>query len=279
MYRHINTYIIYNCIRSPTQYIYKNQRSQEYTQLTYAKNKNTYSKKKLNIHNQTQNIHIKTQLNTHYKPRSKKLKNKPTINTKPTTNINNYKSKKDGHKQPPNTHKYIDKPQNTSINTPIYINKNTKNKNLDYTQINGKLKSSTKSKYYILILLLSGDTAHNPGPMPNILKRHPTLHKKNAKLYFIPNTIKLHPEYKHIAQAFAPLLKNTHPLHELHNNMHPYISQYIQQLIEYPSSHILYAIVITIHPSIDYCDIILHPQNLQITRWTNTLLQTLASFL
>ena len=35
--------------------------------------------------------------------------------------------------------------------------------------------------------------------MPDILHTHPALHKKRAKEYFIPNMIKLQPEYQHIA--------------------------------------------------------------------------------
>ena len=50
-----------------------------------------------------------------------------------------------------------------------------------------------------LTLLQYGDTEPNPGPMPNVLHRHPTTHKRIANTYFISNTIKLHPEYQHLA--------------------------------------------------------------------------------
>ena len=63
--------------------------------------------------------------------------------------------------------------------------------------------------YFInkLELLKCRDKKPNPGPMPNILHTHPTTHKKRANIYFIPNTIKLQPEYQQIANTFAPILK------------------------------------------------------------------------
>ena len=68
------------------------------------------------------------------------------------------------------------------------------------------------SYYFInkLELLKCGDIELNPGPMPNILHTHPAPHKKRANIYLIPNTIKLQPEYQHIATTFAPILKK-HP--------------------------------------------------------------------
>ena len=65
--------------------------------------------------------------------------------------------------------------------------------------------------YFInkLELLKCGDIESNPGPMPNILHTHPAIHRKRAKIYFIPNTIKLQPEYQHVANTFAPILRNT----------------------------------------------------------------------
>ena len=117
----------------------------------------------------------------------------------------------------------------------------------------------THGYYFInkLALLQCGDIEPNPGPMPNILRTHPTSHKKRAKTYFIPNTIKLQPEYQHIASSFAPILETIHPLHHQTNTKYPYLHRYIQTQNHSPSTHILYALIITINPSIDTCNNIL----------------------
>ena len=135
--------------------------------------------------------------------------------------------------------------------------------------------------YFInrLELIKCGDIETNPGPMPNVLRTHPATHKKRAKIYFIPNTIKLQPEYQHLANTFAPILKNTHPLHPQAIITHPYLHQYIQTQGQSPLPHILYALIITIHPSIDTCNNILaEPQNYHFNNiWTNTLIIRLAT--
>ena len=115
--------------------------------------------------------------------------------------------------------------------------------------------------------------------MPNILRTHPATHKKRAKTYFIPNTIKLQPEYQHIANTFAPILKDNHPLHHLTNTKYPYLHKYIQTQNHSPLSHILYALVITINPSIDICNNILaQPHTYDFNDiWTNTLMIRLAN--
>jgi hypothetical protein len=115
--------------------------------------------------------------------------------------------------------------------------------------------------------------------MPNILHTHPAAHKKRAKAYFIPNTIKLQPEYQHIASTFAPILRRNHPLHQQTTITYPYLHQYIQTQNYSPPTHILYALIITINPSIDTCNNILaqphiyHFNNI----WTNTLIIRLAN--
>ena len=69
----------------------------------------------------------------------------------------------------------------------------------------------TKIHYYSfnksLIMLRSGDIEVNPGPMPNILETHPPPHRQRYKTYFITCTIKLQPEYQHLAKTFSPILK------------------------------------------------------------------------
>jgi hypothetical protein len=152
-----------------------------------------------------------------------------------------------------------------------------------YLKINMKNPKIIHFHGYYLInkleLLKFGDIESNPGPMPNILHTHPATHKKRANIYFIPNTIKLQPEYQHIANTFAPILKNTHSLHHQAIIIHPHLHQYIQTQRQSPLSHILYAIVIIIHPSIATCNSILaQPQNYHFNDiWTNTLIIRLAN--
>ena len=139
----------------------------------------------------------------------------------------------------------------------------------------------THGYYFInkLSLLQCGDIEPNPGPMPNILRTHPATHKKRAKTYFIPNTIKLQPEYHHIANTFAPILKDNHPLHHLISVKYPHLHRYIQTQSHSPLTHILYALIITIHPSIDMCNNTLaQPHTYDFNDiWTNTLLIRLAN--
>ena len=138
-----------------------------------------------------------------------------------------------------------------------------------------------KGYYFInkLALLQCGDIELNPGPMPNILSTHPHIHKNRANMYFIPNTIKLHPEYQHIAHTFAPLLKPTHLLHSQETIIYPHLHQLIQTHRQVPPSHMLYALIITIHPLIDTCNNILaSPQTYHFNIvWTNMLLSNLAT--
>ena len=135
--------------------------------------------------------------------------------------------------------------------------------------------------YFInkLTLLQCGDIESNPGPMPDILRTHPAAHKKRAKTYFIPNTIKLQPEYQHIASTFAPLLRHNHPLHHQTIITYPHLHQHIETQSHSLPTHILYAIIITINSSIDTSNNILaqphthHFNNI----WTNTLIIRLAN--
>jgi hypothetical protein len=135
--------------------------------------------------------------------------------------------------------------------------------------------------YFInkLTLLQCGDIEPNPGPMPNILRTHPATHKKRAKTYFIPSTIKLQPEYQHLANTFAPILKTNHPLHHQTIIKYPHLHQYIQTQNHSPLTHILYALIITINPSINTCNNILaQPHTYDFNNiWTNTLIIRLAN--
>ena len=135
--------------------------------------------------------------------------------------------------------------------------------------------------YFInkLTLLVCGDIEPNPGPMPNILQTHPATHRKRAKTYFIPNTIKLQPEYQHIASTFAPILRHNHPLHNQTITTYPHVHQYIQTQTYSPPTHILYALIVTINPSIDTCNNILAQPHIYHFNdiWTNTLIIRLAN--
>ena len=145
-----------------------------------------------------------------------------------------------------------------------------------------KPKTLQFSGYYFidtLNLLKCGDIELNPGPMLDILRTHPTTHKQRANTYFIPNTIKLQPEYQHLAKTFAPILKHTHPLHPQATTTYPHLHHYTQIQNQSPPPHMLYALIITIHPSIDTCNNILaQPQHYHFNNiWTSTLIIRLAS--
>jgi hypothetical protein len=115
--------------------------------------------------------------------------------------------------------------------------------------------------------------------MPNIAHTHPTTHKRIANTYFISNTIKLHPEYQHLASFFSPILKQDHPLHQQSILTFPHLHQYIQTQNQPPLPHLLYVIIVTINPSIDTCNNILaRPNDYQINlEWINTLINKLAN--
>ena len=76
-------------------------------------------------------------------------------------------------------------------------------------------------------MLRSGDIEVNPGPMPNILETHPPPHRRRYKTYFITCTIKLQPEYQHLAKKFSPILKIDHPNHINATRNFPYLIRYL----------------------------------------------------
>jgi exonuclease III len=115
--------------------------------------------------------------------------------------------------------------------------------------------------------------------MPDILHTHPTTHRQRARTYFIPNTIKLYHEYQHLATSFAPILKQDHPSHQQIILTLPHLYQYIRTQNHTPPPHMLYAIIITIDPSIDKCNNILaQPTTYNLyVEWTNILIGKLAN--
>jgi hypothetical protein len=115
--------------------------------------------------------------------------------------------------------------------------------------------------------------------MPNIFSNHPKKHKRLAKTYFIKNTIKFHPEYTHLAKTYAPFFTTTHPMHIDYTIRYPHLHHYIQNISPpSPPSHIIYALINTLHPLINKCNnnIFTRSQNEEID-WTINLLNTLKS--
>ena len=107
--------------------------------------------------------------------------------------------------------------------------------------------------------------------MPNLLKMHPPSHRNRNKIYFIPCTIKLHPEYQHLAKHFAACLKTTHPNHMATSREYPHLTKYIQENQQYPPQWILYALITTISPLLGTCEHqLIHIPN---PDWTTTLLE------
>ena len=121
-----------------------------------------------------------------------------------------------------------------------------------------------------IILIQSGDIEPNPGPMPNLLQKHPNTHKNRHKTYFLPSTIKLQPEYQHLATQFSPSINITHPKHHDATNKYPHLSQYIYQNQHHPPPRMLYALIITPCPTQETCNQLL--THTPSPDWTTTLL-------
>lgn len=103
----------------------------------------------------------------------------------------------------------------------------------------------------ILYFVTRGDIELNPGPMPDILRNHPSPHKKRNKTYFISKTINLQSKYRHSAKIFVPLLLDTHLHHYYTIISHPILHQYIQICTNHFSTHILYTLIIIINQLIN----------------------------
>jgi len=180
-------------------------------------------------------------------------------------------------------------PTNKKPTNPAFPNLNTTNKNIQtkyHKKINNKpnkLNQINKEYNFFnkLALLQCGDIEPNPGPMPDILNTHPTTHRRVAKTYFIPNTIKFHPEYQHLASSFVPILQQNHPLYHQTTLTFPYLHQYVQTQNHSPLPHILYAIIVTINPLINICNNILAQPNAynNATIWTNALIHRLVNLI
>ena len=111
--------------------------------------------------------------------------------------------------------------------------------------------------------------------MPDLLKTHPTDHKRRQTTYFIPSTIKFQPEYLHLAKTFEPLFQDSHQLHAQILHSLPYLYQYTQLHTNHPPSRIINALIVTISPSTEICNTYL--QQPPIQDWTSQLLETMAT--
>ena len=252
------------------QDIPKNTYTQNTNNITYktppTKNKTTYNKHQ-NIPQREYKIIIHRQNN---------IVSKKTIYLKrarPTGlahNKNKNKHKKVSHiKKIHHMHKTTPKTNKIKRNT-IHIKTSTKNKR---NPIHHTYTLYAKKHSPQLLLMLCGDIEPNPGPMPNLLQTHPNTHKNRCKMYFIPSTIKLQPEYQHLAQQFSPSLNPTHPEHQEASIKYPHLSKYIYQNQHHPP-RILYALINTIGPTLETCNQILtQPQTLD---WTSLLLDKIS---
>ena len=126
-----------------------------------------------------------------------------------------------------------------------------------------------------LILLRSGDIEKNPGPMPDILKTHPSPHRRRYKTYFITCTIKLQPEYQHLAKTFSPILKTDHSNHINATRSFPYLTRYLNKKRQHPVPRLLFALITTISPDINTCEHQLI--NIPNQDWTTTLLDRMTT--
>ena len=169
------------------------------------------------------------------------------------------------------------------INDPRHINnlnlKSTNNKNnkRQWNTLHSKSKKPIINQilYSHLLLLLSGDIETNQGPMPNILQKHPSTHRNRYKKYFIESTIKLQPEYQHLAKQFSPIINLTHPHHHNTITYYPHLSIYIYVNQHHPPPRMLYALITTISPVIETC-------NRMLTQtpkpdWTTIVLERMTS--
>ena len=124
-------------------------------------------------------------------------------------------------------------------------------------------------------MLRSRDSEVNPGPMPNILETHPPPHRRRYKTYFITCTIKLQPEYQHLAKTFSPILKTDHPNHINATRNFPYLIRYLNQKRQHPAPRLLFALITTISLDINACEhqII----NIPNQDWTSILLDKMTT--
>ena len=123
--------------------------------------------------------------------------------------------------------------------------------------------------------MISGDIETNLGPMPNILQTHPPPHRRRYKTYFITCTIKLQPEYQHLAKTFSLILKIDHPNHINATRNFPHLMRYLNQKRQHPTPRLLFALITTISPDINSCKHQLI--NIPNQDWTSLLLDKMST--
>ena len=133
------------------------------------------------------------------------------------------------------------------------------------------MKPNYKTQSPQRLLMICGDIKSNPGPMPNLPQNHPATHKNRNKIYFILCTIKLHPEYQHLATQFSPSINLTHPNHHETTTKYPHLLKYIYLNEHHPPPRLLYALITTISRSLETCNHILIQT--PTPDWTTTLLE------
>ena len=111
--------------------------------------------------------------------------------------------------------------------------------------------------------------------MPDVFETHPSTHKRRYKTYFITCTIKLQPEYQHLAKSFSPILKQDHQYHQITIRDFPHLNTYLNQIRNYPLAQILFALITTISPNINSCEHQLI--NLPEPDWTAKLLNKMST--
>ena len=214
-----------------------------------------------------------TMLKNHYKyleEKSKHYLNKQS-NSQLYTIIISHSLKH--HNTISHTFKHTNKLYTPPNSTPLHTNqyKPITQKSNQKSQLNITIQHHTQLH---LLILQCGDIHPNPGPMPDLLKTHPPDHKRRQTTYFLPSTIKFHPEYQHLAETFKPLFQNTHPLHTQIIHSLPYLYNHIQQYNHHPPPRVIYAIVVTISPSTLTCNTLLQHQPIQ--EWTSQLLERMS---
>ena len=127
---------------------------------------------------------------------------------------------------------------------------------------NQKITNDLVPKFLNTLLLQCGDIHPHPGPMSNLLQKHlsippPTKDAKQHTSYHVRL------EYQHLVNTFKPLFQITHPLHTQTINSLPYLYNYIQQHSNHPPPRIIYAMIVTINPSIIICNTYLQQQPTQ----------------
>ena len=103
-----------------------------------------------------------------------------------------------------------------------------------------------------------------------MLGTHPMVHKRRYKTYFITCTIKLQPEYKHLAKTFSPILNVNHHEHQKAIEHYPNLNTLVNHIRHHPTPRILFALIVTISPNITSCEY--QVSNASEIEWTLTLL-------